>query len=402
MSANPPANPPANSYDVLIVGGAVIGSAAAYFLAGPMGMDPKRIAVVERDPTYGEAATPRSLGGIRQQFSTRENIEMSRFGMRFVKSIAEHLTVDGETPDVNLREQGYLFLATPEGLPVLEANHKTQRALDADVELLDVAGLNARFPWINTEGLAAGSFGRTGEGWIDPYALLQAFRRKARALGVAYLHDEVVALERKDGRIAAATLKGGSRIACGTLVNAAGTRAHLLASMAGLDIPIRPRKRFVFVFDCREKPLHAPLLIDSSGVYFRPEGAGFVGGVSPPEDADPDCLDFDVDYSLWEDVVWPTLAHRVPAFEAIKLTRAWAGQYDYNTMDQNLIIGPHEDCANFLLANGFSGHGLQQSPAAGRALAELITTGGFRSIDLAAFSHARVRQNRPIRELNVV
>lgn len=391
-----------NSYDVLIVGGAVVGSAAAYFLAGPMGMDPKRIAVVERDPTYGEAATPRSLGGIRQQFSTKENIEMSRFGMQFVKSIGAHLSVDGEAPDVNLREQGYLFLATQEGVPVLEANHRTQRALGADVELLDAAALKARFPWLNTEGLAAGSFGRSGEGWIDPYALLQAFRRKARALGVAYLHDEVTGLERSGGRIRAATLKSGRRIACGTLVNAAGTRAHLLAAMAGLDIPIRPRKRFVYVFDCREPPPKAPLLIDATGVYFRPEGAGFVCGVSPPEDADPDCLDFELDYRPWEDVVWPTLAHRVPAFEAIKLVRAWAGQYDYNTLDQNLIIGPHEDCANFLLANGFSGHGLQQSPAAGRALAELVATGGFRTIDLSSFSHARVRQNRPIRELNVV
>jgi FAD-dependent oxidoreductase domain-containing protein 1 len=390
------------TYDVVIVGGAVVGSAAAYFLAGPFGMDPKRIAVIERDPTYGEAATPRSLGGIRQQFSTKENIEMSRFGMQFVKSIGEHLTVDGDAPDVNLREQGYLFLATADGVDVLKANHATQRALNADVELLDAAGLKARFPWLNTEGLAAGSFGRTGEGWIDPYALLQAFRRKARALGVTYLHDEVVALERGDGRIRAAGLKSGARIACGTMVNAAGTRAHLLAGMAGLDIPIRPRKRFIYVFDCKDPPPRAPLLIDSSGVFVRPEGTGFVCGVSPPEDDDPDCLDFELDYKLFEDVVWPTLAHRVPAFEAIKLQRAWAGQYDYNTMDQNVIIGPHSECGNFLLANGFSGHGLQQSPAAGRALAELITTGGFRSIDLSAFSHRRIRENRPIRELNVV
>lgn len=391
-----------SSYDVVIVGGAVVGSATAYFLAGPCGMDPKRIAVVERDPTYGEAATPRSLGGIRQQFSTPENIAMSRFGMQFVKSIGEHLTVDGETPDVNLREQGYLFLATADGVDVLKANHATQRALDADVELLDPAGLQARFPWLNTDGVALGSFGRSGEGWIDPYALLQAFRRKARSLGVAYLHDEVVALERRSGRIESATLKSGRQVACGTMVNAAGTRAHLLAGLAGLDIPIRPRKRLIYVFDCKDPPPRAPLLIDATGVFVRPEGTGFVCGVSPPEDADPDCLDFEVDYRLFEEVVWPTLANRVPAFEAIKLTRAWAGQYDYNTIDQNVIIGPHGDCGNFLLANGFSGHGLQQSPAAGRALAELITTGGFRSIDLTAFSHRRIRENRPIRELNVV
>jgi sarcosine oxidase len=389
-------------YDVIIAGGAAVGSATAYFLAGPLGFPADRVAVVERDPTYGEAATARSLGGIRQQFSTRENMAMSRFGMEFVKSIGQHLTVDGDVPDVGLKEQGYLFLATPEGLPILKQNHATQRSMSADVELMDAPKLAERFPWLNTEGLAAGSFGRSGEGWVDPYALLQAFRRKARNLGVAYLDDEIVAVDKQGGKVAGVTLKRQGRIACGTLVNAAGTRAHLLAAMAGVNIPVRPRKRFVYVFDCRNPPPRAPLTIDPTGVYFRPEGANFVCGVSPPEDQDPDCLDFELDYALWEETVWPTLAHRVPAFEAIKLVRAWAGQYDYNTLDQNVILGPHPDCSNLLLANGFSGHGLQQSPAAGRALAELIVYGAYHSIDLSRFSYDRVLRNDPIVELNVV
>ena len=390
-----------DSYDVVIIGGAAVGSAAAYFLKGPLGFAGS-VAVIERDPTYGEAATPRSLGGIRQQFSTRENILMSRFGMEFVKSIGGHLSVDGDRPDVDLREQGYLFLATAEGVPVLEANHRTQRAMGHDVALLDPSALKARFPWLNTEGIAAGNLGLGNEGWIDPYALLQAFRRKARSLSATYIHDEVAGIERTGRRVAAVTLKSGGRVACGMAVNCAGTRAHLVAAMAGLDLPVRPRKRFIYVFDCREPPEKAPLTIDATGVFFRPEGAGFVCGVSPPEDRDPDCLDFELDYSLYEDVVWPTLAERVPAFAAIKLVRAWACQYDYNTLDQNLIVGPHADCDNFLLANGFSGHGLQQSPAAGRALAELIVHGGFRTIDLTRFGFERVRQNRPIKELNVV
>jgi FAD-dependent oxidoreductase domain-containing protein 1 len=390
-----------DSYDVIIIGGAAVGSAAAYFLKGPLGFTGS-VAVIERDPTYGEAATPRSLGGIRQQFSTRENILMSRFGMEFVKSIGQHLSVDGDKPEPGLREQGYLFLATAEGLATLESNHKTQRELGHDVLLLDPSALKTRFPWLNTEGLAAGSLGLSNEGWIDPYALLQAFRRKARSLGAAYVHDEVVGLERAGRRIAAVTLKTGGRVACGTVVNSSGARAHLVTEMAGLDLPVKPRKRFIYVFDCREPPKKAPLTIDASGVFFRPEGAGFVCGVSPPEDRDPDCLDFELDYALYEDVVWPTLAERVPAFAAIKLVRAWACQYDYNTLDQNLIIGPHADCDNFLLANGFSGHGLQQSPAAGRALAELIVHGGFRGIDLTRFGFARVRRNAPLKELNVV
>ena len=389
------------SYDVIIIGGAAVGSATAYFLKGPLGFTGS-VAVIERDPAYGEAATPRSLGGIRQQFSTRENILMSRFGMEFVKRVGEHLEVDGDKPDVSLREQGYLFLASPEGMGVLEANHKTQRDLGHDVAMLDPPALKTRFPWLNTAGLAAGSLGLKNEGWIDPYALLQAFRRKARALGADYIHDEVVATERNGSRIAAVTLKSGARLTCGTVVNSSGTRAHLVAAMAGLDIPIRPRKRFIYVFDCREPPVKAPLTIDATGVFFRPEGAGFVCGVSPPETEDPDCLDFELDYSLYENVVWPSLAERVPAFAAIKLTRAWACQYDYNTLDQNAIIGPHADCGNFLLANGFSGHGLQQSPAAGRALAELIVYGGFRSIDLTRFGFGRVRRNEPLKESNIV
>jgi sarcosine oxidase len=185
-------------------------------------------------------------------------------------------------------------------------------------------------------------------------------------------------------------------------VDSAGYHAHEVAAMAGIELPIRPRKRFVFVFDCKAPIERAPLLIDPSGVYFRPEGANFIGGVSPPEDQDPDCFDFEIDYRLFEEVVWPTLAERVPAFEAIKLVRAWAGHYDYNTLDQNAILGPHPEIRNFYFANGFSGHGLQQSPAAGRATAELIAHGAYRSIDLTRFGYERVLRGEPIVELNVV
>src|SRR5690606_23209749 len=134
---------------------------------------------------------------------------------------------------------------------------------------------------------------------------------------------------------------------------------------------------FVSVFDCRAPIEKAPLLIDPTGVYFRPEGASYICGVSPPEESDPDCLDFEIDYSLFEDTIWPVLAHRVPAFEAIKLARAWAGHYDYNTLDQNAILGRPPELENFYVAAGFSGHGLQQAPAVGRAIAELIVHGAY-------------------------
>jgi len=211
-----------------------------------------------------------------------------------------------------------------------------------------------------------------------------------------------VGLTRSGARITAVTLAGAGRIGCGAVVNAAGPRAGHVAALAGLDVPVRPRKRFVYVFDCRSEVKGGPLLIDPTGVYFRPEGRGFIGGVSPPEDQDPDSFDLEVDHRLFEDTVWPVLAHRVPAFEAIKLVSAWAGTYDYNTLDQNAILGPHPEIRNFYLANGFSGHGLQQSPAAGRAIAELIAYGAYRSLDLRRFSFERVLRNEPIRELNVV
>jgi len=387
--------------DVAIVGGGVIGSAIAYFLAADSGFRGS-VAVIEKDPTYETAATPRSAGGIRQQFSTPENIQMSAFGARFVKSVGEYLSVDGEAAQLPFVEWGYLFLATPAGLEVLQRNHGQQAALGANVALLASGELQERFPWLNVEDLAAGCYGLANEGWTDPYGLLQAFRRKARALGVAYLADEVVDVKRAGSRVTGVTLRGGGPLACGAVVNAAGYHAHKLAAAAGIELPIRPRKRIVYVFDCRDKPAKAPLLIDPTGVWCRPEGANYIGGISPAEAEDPDCTDFEIDYRLYEDVVWPTLAHRIPAFEAIKLVRAWAGHYDYNTLDQNAILGPHPEVGNFYFANGFSGHGLQQSPAVGRATAEHIIHGGYRSIDLTRFGYGRVLRNEPIFELNVV
>lgn len=389
------------SADIVIVGGGVTGSAIAYFTAG----DPDfrgRIVVVEKDPTYADAPTARSAGGIRQQFSTPENIRMSLFGAAFVKSAAEHLSLPGERATLPFVEQGYLFLATAAGKPVLERNHALQTELGARIALLDPPALRDRFPWLRSDDLAAGAYGLANEGWTDPYSLLQAFRRKAISLGVRYLKDEAIGLERAGARIAAVMLAGGERIACGAAVNTAGIEAARIAAMAGIELPVRPRKRFVYVFDCRTPIQHAPLLIDPTGVYFRPEGVNYICGVSPEEANDPDCTDLEVEYGLFEDVIWPTLAHRVPAFEAIKLVRAWAGHYDYNTLDQNAILGRVPGFENFYLANGFSGHGLQQSPAVGRAISELLVHGAYRTIDLARFGYERVLANRPLAELNVV
>ncbi|MBM3492281.1 MAG: FAD-binding oxidoreductase [Alphaproteobacteria bacterium] len=388
-------------FDVAIVGGSVMGSAAAYFLTADPGFH-GRVLVLERDPSYHEASAARSWGGFRQQFSTPENIRMSAFGVGFFREAAGRLAVDGEAPDLGIRAPGYLFLASPEGLPILSQNMATQSRLGAAIELLDPPSLARRFPWLNVDGLAAGALGLKDEGWLDPAALIQAFRRKARAQGALYRQAEAVALERAGDRVAGVRLADGERIAAGLVVNAAGWRAGRLAATAGIALPVGPRKRMTYVFDCKQDLSAAPMTIDPTGVVFRPEGRQYIGLVSPPETEDPERHDLDEEYELFETTVWPTLAARVPAFETIKLTRAWAGLYDYNAFDHNAIIGRHPEVGNLIFCNGFSGHGVQQSPAAGRAVAELIQHGRFQTLDLARFGYERIADKRPIVEANIV
>lgn len=388
--------------DVVIVGGGAVGSSVAYFLAAETGFGGS-VVVVERDPTYARASTPLSVGGIRQQFSIRENVEIGLFARDFIGRIGDLLAVDGEAPDVGFVEGGYLFLASEEGRAVLAENHRVQTDAGAAITWLEPDALAQRFAWMNVDGLAAGTLGERGEGWIDPNTLLQALKRKARSLGAEYRTDEVVGIERGDTGVKAVRLASGDRIECGTVVIAAGAGSGAVARLAGVELPVGPRIRTVYQIACRE-PLspRLPLTIDASGVYVRPEGAGYLCGVSPPEDQDPETWEIEIDWRWFEETVWPALAHRIPAFEAIKLTGAWAGPYDYNALDQNAVIGRHPKIGNLLFATGFSGHGLQQSPAAGRAIMELIAHGRFRSIDLTRFGIERILEGRPLKEKNVV
>jgi len=388
------------TYDVVIVGGAIVGSAIAYFLARESG-GRLRTLVVERDPSYARCSTSGSLSSIRQQFSRAENIAVSQFGITFIKSVAEHLTVDGEAPDLGFREPGYLLLADADGLRVLEANHRLQRDLGAQVALMSPDELALRFPWLSVEGLAGGTLGLADEGWFDAYSLMVGFRKKAIALGVTYVRDEVTGLERHGARVAAAWLAGAGRIEADWVVNAAGPKARAVAAMAGLDLAVYCRKRCVFVFDCKTEIPDCPLVIDPTGVFVRPEGPAYVTGWSPPEAEDPDCEDFQVDWSLFEDKIWPVIARRVPAFEAIKATDAWACHYALNPLDHNAILGPHPEVENFVFANGFSGHGVQQSPAVGRGIAEFLVHGRYVSLDLSPFGFARFAEGRLIQELNI-
>lgn len=387
---------------VIVVGGGVIGSSVAYFLASHPHFTGE-IAVVERDPTYARASSARSASAIRQQFSTAVNIEISRFGIEFLRAVGARLGTGDETPDIGLCEPGYLFLATPAGVPVLERNHRLQRAHGVDVALLDAPALAARFPWLKTGGVAAGSLGLSGEGWFDGYALLQAFRRKAQSLGVRYVAAEVTGFAREGSRVRAVVTAGGSVMPAYAVVNAAGPWAAAVAAMLDIELPVRARCRSVFMFACREPVPGCPLVIDPSGVWFRADGPNFLCGWSPSEGADdPDDLPLEVDDRLFYDVIWPVLAARVRPFEAVKLLKSWAGYYEMNTFDHNGIVGPHPSLANVFFANGFSGHGLQQSPAVGRGLAELIVEGRYRSLDLTPLAFTRIVEGRRFVELNVI
>ena len=392
--------------DVVIVGGAVMGSSVAYHLLA----DPDfggRVVVIEKDPTYQLSASALSAASIRQQYSSAVNIRISLYGIQFLRAIGDILAVDGERPEIDLKEGGYLYCASAAGAQILRENHALQTTEGADILLLDPSGLKARFPWLNTEDLEAGTWGRTGEGWFDGWGLLQAFRRKARALGAEYVKGEVAEIEREGDTISAVRLKDGTRIACGALVNCAGSGGREIADLAGVTIPVEAKRRYVFTFTCRDKIENCPLLIDTSGAYVRPEGEGFICGASPDAEADADWHDGDpasqqIDFSFFEEFIWPSLAHRVPAFEAIKTGRAWAGPYDMSLLDHNAIVGRPEPLSNFYLCNGFSGHGLQQAPAIGRGLSELILHGRYLALDLSDLGYERVLANRPLLERNVI
>ena len=377
--------------NILIIGGGVMGSSIAYHLACDPALAGK-VAVVERDPSYAHASSALSASSIRQQFSTPLNIRLSRYGIGFLRQAQDLLGVD-----LALKEEGYLFLASTAGEAALRANNAVQRAEGCSVELLEPAGLVRRFPWVTVDGLALASFGTANEGWFDGPSLMQAFRRAARDRGAVYLADEVVGLGPRH-----VARRANGRVEVGTIVIAAGAWSGEVAAMAGIPLPVEPRRRSVFVFDVREPPGPTPLTIDPSGVWFRPEGRFYIGGTTPAEGNDPAGAPLEVQHQEWDEMVWPVLAARVPAFEAAKVVNSWAGYYEYNTFDQNGIVGRHPKIESVIFATGFSGHGIQQSPAVGRAVAELILHGSYRTLDLLPFGYERISAGQPIRELNVV
>ncbi len=398
--------PTKSSYDLVIVGGAIMGSSTAWFLTENEDFNGS-VLVVERDTTYENCSTAHTNSCMRQQFSTELNVRISQFAADFVNNVRERMGGDERVPELSVQSFGYMYLADNNAFAdVLRESQKVQLAAGAATQVMTPEEIKAKYPFYNVDDIVLGSINLVNEGYWDGAAVFEWWRRQARERGVEYVENEVVSMQKNANgtRVESVTLASGEVISCGQVLNASGPRASRTASMAGIELPVEPRKRFSWIFKA-EQPLDQdlPLTIDPSGVHVRENGGGTYqcGGHS---DIDPavEYDDFAMDQSMWENHVWPVLATRIPQFESIRLTNEWGGHYAMNTFDHNAIMGPHTEVENFVFLNGFSGHGLQQSPAMGRGTAEYLTYGEYRSLDMTPFNFERIVNNNPIIEKAII
>lgn len=384
----------------------MMGASAAWFLSNDKDFDGK-VLVVDRDLSYENTSTMHTNSCMRQQFSGELNVRISQFAADFVKNLRGYMGGDDRVPELSIRSFGYMYLAdNTEFADVLRDSQKVQLAVGAATQLMTPDQIKAAYPFYNVDDIVLGSINLVDEGFWDATAVFDWWRKSARERGVEYIENEVVAINRNASgtRVESVMLKSGDVIACGQMLNASGPRAARTARMAGIEVPVEPRKRYSWIFSAAE-PLDRdlPLTIDPSGVHVRENGGGTYqcGGHS---DIDPavDYDDFNMDHSIWEAHIWPILATRIPQFEAIKVRSEWAGHYAYNTFDHNAILGPHMEVENFFFLNGFSGHGLQQSPAMGRGTAEIMVHGAYKTLDMSQFHFDRIPQGRKIIEKAII
>ena len=396
--------PKKSSYDVVIIGGATMGSSVAWFLLANPDFDGS-VLVVERDNTLEWSATAHSNNCMRQQFANEINVKIGLYAAEFLKGFRENLGGDPEIPDLAIRNFGYLYLSDNKALSdVLIRDQKTQSNCGAGTQILTPEQIAAEYPFYKLDDIELGSLNTVDEGYYDAPAMVKWWRRKARENGVEYVQNEVVGIGRSGIRIDSVTLKSGEIITVGKVVNASGPRAKLVAEMAGLSVPVEPHRRYTFIFE-PEKSLERdlPLTIDPTGVHFRTYGDQYLVGC-PPMVGDPavDYDEFGYENNVWKSKLQPVLANRIPAFENSRTITSWVGHYEFNTFDRNAIVGPHSTVENYLFVNGFSGHGSQQAPAMGRGLSEWITYGEYRSFDLLPFAYDRLERNEPLIERAVI
>lgn len=401
--------PKQKSYDVVIVGGAMYGSSVAWWTARNPDFNGS-ILVVERDPTYEFTSTAHTNSCIRQQFSNAVNIKISQFGAEFIRNFRAYMDGDERVPEIVLQSFGYMYLANNEAFAAsLKESQKIQEKLGAATKHMSAFEIREAYPFYQLDDIIAGNHNLVDEGYFDGNTIFDWWKRSAREKGVEYCSNEVVGMKLNSAgtQVETVTLKSGDTVNCGMVVNCSGPRAVLTSRMAGIEMPVEPRKRYTFIF-AAEQPLDRdlPLTIDPSGVHMRSEGKYYLAGCpmsiggAPDDPVDYD--DFEQDHTLWENHVWPIIANRIPQFEAIRLMNSWAGHYAFNTLDQNAIIGPHTKVENFIFVNGFSGHGFQQSPAMGRGVAEYIIYRQYHSIDLSAFGYERIEKGEKFPETAVI
>jgi glycine/D-amino acid oxidase-like deaminating enzyme len=380
-------------YDVVVVGGAVMGAATAYHLKH---FDPSiRVVVVERDPTYRQSSTVLSDGNVRIQFNLEENIRMSQYGLEALSDFGERMAVGDWKPEPAPRHQGNLFLTDEPHRHEAEIGLQRQRSLGCQVEWLDAADIYRRFPAYDGGGYAGGTLGPL-DGSVDPTAVLQGYVRKSGSLGVEYLNTEVVAFTRSSSDITGVTLANGSHLSAPVVVNATGAWCAPLAATVDVDLPVLPVMRTVYTIETSIDNSSLPSVFMPSGLYVIPETGGrFLVGWSQPDD--PVGFDFTFSRGKFYELIWPELGTQLPAFEALNLAGGWAGLYEVNTLDGNAILGEWPELGGLYLANGFSGHGFQHAHAVGRHIAELILSRPP-SLDLSRFGPQRIIDQEPVYE----
>jgi glycine/D-amino acid oxidase-like deaminating enzyme len=385
-------------YDIVIVGGGIMGSSTAYHLM--RADNTLKVAVVEMDPAYTRSSTALSMANARIQFSLKQNIEISQYALEVLERFEDEMAVGENKPSIAYRREGNLFLFDEDGRKTALENLALQESLGCRIEKWSCEKIEQVYPLYKTAGLAGGTFGPQ-DGHFDAYAVLMGYKAKARSLGAEYIKDEVVEIRCAKGSVAGVRLASGEGLTSKYVVNCAGAWASKVARTAGVKIPVEPTKRQVFTLDPAVKPEGPlPLTILPSGLYFRTEiGDQILLGKSMDED--PVGFDFNWDDKRFMEILWPELAEFVPAFDTLKLLRGWAGLYAVNTLDGNAILGQWPDIKGFYLANGFSGHGLQQAPAVGRYMSELIT-GVTPTLDLSIFRPERILENKPLSEGGLV
>lgn len=384
--------------DVVLIGGGIVGSSIAYHLVAA---GCKNVLVIERETAQGKGSTGKSMGGVRAQFSTPVNIQMSLYSIPFYASFEERL---GHPCDY--RPQGYLFCATNDAhLAYLRANYKKQIAMGLkDVRLVDDAEIRSQFPRLRGDDIVGGSFCST-DGFVDPYSAMIGFMTWAGEHGAILSKNTSVTGIQRDPADSGGTFEvATTRVVVSTriVVNCAGAWAASIAKMVGIDLPVEPLRRMLVPTEPFDQfPHTAPMIIDmSTGFHFRPEGRGFLLAWNDPEETPGYKMDFDPGFI---EKILTRAADRVPVFEnvAINPKRAWAGFYEM-TPDHHPILGESPDVPGFFFADGFSGHGVMHSPATGKILSDLILTGKTDLIDASLLNFSRFAEGRTIHETAVL